>query len=259
MKLPKEMLPGKYLGEKGRIIAMSKGRLTFNNPEKLYVFNARVVIDKEQVWNGDLSLSDADTISKLKGLAEETERAVFVLNENQGGFSFSGTLDISKFVMQVTPKGKLILGTPKEYYTIKDGVVILGSDYAKSSTNRIEDLVKEPNTLFNNWSSKKTVTLPDLETIMTEGELPYVSFYSYIALKLGVAASDIAPSNVLISKRTAEKLNKFQLDFVKEQIGNDEYSIIKEYSYLNLQYGPCVGRIVGMLDDLVYIRDTDDE
>ena len=246
-----------FLGPEGRMIASSKGRLSYNRPNDLIVFNANVLAGDTKIWHGDLNLSNEEDMHNLKLLAEKVKNNILVLSERDARFEFEDYPKVDRFIAMFSDDGEVILGSIADYFEFEDGLPFLKKDLRKASKIDFNEIAKasayitaEPQEL------EGFIEILDMNQFKSKNleELPYLKFYGHIAEHCDKSIDQVKVNNVLISEKTATALNKVVLDHLKRYFLGDEYAIQKEFSMLDFGYGPAVAKWEGMEDFVVYIR-----
>lgn len=123
----------KKLGYIGKIIAFSKSAYNKRHPDHCVIFNGNIVtlirkmyipIKKEKVWYGDLDL--VYDFEKLKSLATEVKKDLYVLYEMDGRFENEKNPKIDNHVCVFKKDGSVMLGENyKDYFFVdNDGIKI---------------------------------------------------------------------------------------------------------------------------------------
>lgn len=240
-------MDNKYLGHSGKLLSGSKGRYKHDNPDHLVIFNADVTLGGEKVWYGDLDLTSSKTIDKLTVMANKEDKLVSVYYEREAKKELP--------ILSISPEGDIYLNEKLlAYYTFTDeGTFKLKPEHLPKPFNE-EELISELHT-YKDVIFSDYIELPEISSFESE-ECPYIPFYAYIAEKLNVELNELHCSDVFVSKSTAEKLNKLVLDHIKQELGDDEYTLEKEYGIVHLCYSPNVGQVP---DTVAAIRGRNDE
>ncbi len=108
-----------HLGYFARMISGSKSSYSNSYPDNFVIFNANVCTKEDgKIWYGDLDLTIDEP--KLKALAAELQKEIYVLYEKDGRFSDELNPPIDRFVFMVSPSGETTIGTScKDYYGYK--------------------------------------------------------------------------------------------------------------------------------------------
>ncbi len=249
----------KLLGHSGRLITGSKGRFRFNQPNDLTVFNSNVIVGKEKVWYGDVNLSDADDITALRKLAILSECTIYVLSEIDGRFSNEDKPMVDNYVLQLNKRGDMTLRLDlEEIYTVTTSGMLIKPEYKEDVKDTLDDdsLIEE-NHVVHLEEDEVIAALSLTEApvfVGVSGEDPYLKFYQYVSLLLGIELSEIDTSNVFITKETAEQLNRLQLNYMKGEIGSsDIYRLEQAYRMSSLD-SPYVTNAEWAKPNTVYIR-----
>jgi hypothetical protein len=254
----KQMKARLSLGTEGRMIGTSRGRTSFENPHSLIVFLANVVIDGERIWQGDLNLSDKKDIKKLETLSRDFgSKEVFILWEKDAGFDVE-VPRLDRAIGKVTyGKGLEILYACDFYELREDGTGYLKEDQRREEkVLSVEDMVIPRPGHVDRDLIALDIELPDtieFKSKDNDQNLPYMNFYQYLAGNLNMDMEQINTRDIVVSKNTAEELNRLSLAHLRAKVGNDEFTLQGSFNMLQMAYAPRVADWVDIEDNVAYI------
>jgi hypothetical protein len=160
------------------MVGGSKSIYRYDNPKNLVVFNSNVCTREDgKIWYGDIDVTL--DIDKLKQLAQDLKKSVYVLYEMAGRFENSEKPDFNDFAAIVQPDGTL-MSKVSEYVYVVDGI-----PYVKTE-DELESLRSAHKPHLLNESDFEPIELPDLKTFkVTKKSDPMGQFQNYFVDKYG--------------------------------------------------------------------------
>lgn len=232
------------LGPSGKIIAGSKGRYNFNNPNNFVVFNANLINEEiGMFWKGDIDVTK--DLSLLKDLAEEMGSSLYIMSESNAN---SKDVDLTKASVIIDAKGNTAVGNHLKEYIDADTLTLKES--RNYSTPAFGD--HECNISVKSIKSELVVK-QNFEGTLDKS--PLEQFYEHILSK----TSDIETvSEIIVNKKLAASLHAALVDWADRNRKHlqivDDYSFSQAVAFTWFNYAPVCGKFKGMRDDTVYIR-----
>lgn len=226
----------KHLGF--RPLLGSKGQYSWDNPKNLVVFNANLCTREDgKLWQGDLDITVSE--EKIKELASELKKRVFILYEFDAGFDKTPNFGRAVY------KTDGVNSSFSNYYQREDDGKIRKKPEEPPTEEEITERRKraeERAATFKQVDFPGRYKLPKIEDVLkdlTEEKSPLHNFWEGVSKSIGHSLEDCHSESFYVTYKFIEELKSHFEKWVRKHYSYlTEYRIQKEVSFGIFQHGP---------------------